>query len=216
MEWRVTIELSGADGMRQTHEVACGGGTDPHSTFDPLGLTLDDGRALLAGVQRHLVQARVSEYCAVRSRCPRCRRLRALKDTRTRRLNSLFGTIEVPAPRFKPCPCAVTARSTLCPASELMPDRCTPEYERTWATMEAWLPYRRARRFLSEFFPLGAQLPWHETIRRRTARVGVGIEREVVSRAKSPRSAPPSETITVSIDAGHVRTARATTAERSR
>jgi hypothetical protein len=208
MEWRVTIELSGADGTRQTHEVACGGGTDPHSTFDPLGLTLDDGKALLAGVQRHLVQGRVSEYCAVRRRCPRCRRLRALKDTRTRRLNSLFGTIEVPAPRFKPCPCAVTARSTLCPASELMLDRCTPEYERTLAKMGAWLPYRRARRFLSEFFPLGAELPWHETIRRRTARVGVGIEREVVSRAKSPRPAPPSETITVSIDAGHVRTAR--------
>jgi uncharacterized protein (DUF4415 family) len=72
----------------------------------------------------------------------------------------------------------------------------------------AWLPYRRARRFLSEFFPLGADLPCHETIRRRTARVRAGIEREVVSRAKSPRPAPPSDTITVSIDAGHVRTAR--------
>ena len=51
MEWRVTIELSGADGTKQTHEVARGG-ADPHSTFDPLGLTLDDGKALLAGVQR--------------------------------------------------------------------------------------------------------------------------------------------------------------------
>ena len=72
----------------------------------------------------------------------------------------------------------------------------------------AWLPYRCARRFPSEFFPLGADLPWHETIRRRTARVGVGIERGAVSQAKSPRPAVPSETITVSIDAGHVRTAR--------
>jgi hypothetical protein len=61
---------------------------------------------------------------------------------------------------------------------------------------------------LSEFFPLGADLPWHETIRRRTAKVGAGIEREVLLRAKSPRSAPAAETITVSIDAGHVRTAR--------
>jgi hypothetical protein len=39
-------------------------------------------------------------------------------------------------------------------------------------------------------------------------RVGVGIERKAVSRAKSPRPAAPSEAITVSIDAGHVRTAR--------
>ena len=94
-------------------------------------LTLDDGKALLAGVQRHLVQARVAEYCALRRRCSHCRGLRLLKDTRTRRLNSLFGTVEVPAPRFKPCRCAVRARSTLCPASELMPDRCTPEYDRS-------------------------------------------------------------------------------------
>ncbi len=208
MEWRVTIELSGADGTKQTHAVARGGGADPYSTLDLPGLTLDDAKALLAGVQRHLVQARVAEYCALRRHCSHCRGLRPLKDTRTRRLNSLFGMVEVPAPRFKPCRCAVTARSTLCPASELMPDRCTPEYERTFAKMGALLPYRHARRLLSEFFPLGADLPWHETIRRRTARVGAGIEREAVSRAKSPRPAPPSETMTVSIDAGHVRTAR--------
>jgi hypothetical protein len=117
MEWRVTIELNGADGAKQTHEVARGGGTEPFSPLDPLGLTLDDGKSLLAGVQRHLVQARVVEYSALRRHCSHCRGLRPLKDTRTRRLNSLYGTIEVPAPRFKPCRCAVTVRSTLCPAS---------------------------------------------------------------------------------------------------
>ena len=97
MEWRVTIELSCADGTKQIHDVARGGCADPHSTFDPLGLTLDDGKALLAGVQRHLVQARVAEYRALRRRCSHCQGLRPLKDTRTRRLNSLFGTVEMPA-----------------------------------------------------------------------------------------------------------------------
>ena len=42
MEWRVTIELGGADGTKQTHEITRGGGGDPHSTLDPLGLTPDD------------------------------------------------------------------------------------------------------------------------------------------------------------------------------
>src|ERR1700760_4707760 len=86
----------------QIHEVARGGCAAPHSTFDPLGLTLDDSKALLADVQRHLVQARVAEYCALRRCCSHCRGLRPLKDTRTRQLNSLFGTVEMPAPRFKP------------------------------------------------------------------------------------------------------------------
>ena len=89
-----------------------------------------------------------------------------------------------------------------------MPDRCTPEYERTLAKMGAWLPYRRARRFLSEFFPIGDDPPCHETIRRRTARVGAGLEGEILSRAKTARAVPPSETMTVSIDAGRVRAAR--------
>ena len=50
MEWRVTIEPKGADGATQTHEVARGGGIDFHSPLDPAGLTLDDGKTLLAGV----------------------------------------------------------------------------------------------------------------------------------------------------------------------
>ena len=57
----MTIELSGTDGTKQTHEVARDGGTDPHSMFDPLGLALGDGKSLLAGVQRHPVQAWVAE-----------------------------------------------------------------------------------------------------------------------------------------------------------
>jgi len=204
----VTIELSGADGTKRIHEVVRGSGSDPHSPLDPLALTLDDGKALLAGVQRHLVEARVAEYSALRRRCSHCQSLRSLKDARSRQLNSLFGTVEVAAPRFKPCRCAITERSTLAPASELMPDRCTPEYERTLAKLGAWLPYRRARQFLSEFLPIGDDLPWQETICRRTIRVGAGLERESLSRAKMQRTVPPSETMTVSIDAGHVRTAR--------
>jgi hypothetical protein len=67
--------------------------------------------------------------------------------------------------------------------------------------MGAWLPYRCVRRFLPEFFPMGNDPPWHETIRRRATRVGAGLERETLTRA-----VPPSETITVSVDPGHVRT----------
>jgi len=55
--------------------------------------------------------------------------IRSLKDRRARPLNSLTGTVEVPAPRLQSCQCAIAARSTLAPVSELTPDRCTPEYE---------------------------------------------------------------------------------------
>ena len=59
---------------------------------------------------------------------------------RRRRLASLFGVVEVRAPRFGPCRCGVASRRTITPAAEIMPDRCTPEYERTLAKMGALLP----------------------------------------------------------------------------
>lgn len=68
MELRVMIELSCADGTKQIHDVARGGGADRPSIFDPLGLTLNSGRARLASVERHLVQAWISKYGALRRR----------------------------------------------------------------------------------------------------------------------------------------------------
>jgi hypothetical protein len=120
LEWRATIERDGADGTKQTHEVARGGGTEPLFATRPArpgaGQRQDPagGRA-----------AARAEYSALRRHC---RGLRLLKAMRTRRLDSPFGAIEVTASRIKPRRYAVTARSRLFPA-EPMPDRCTPEFE---------------------------------------------------------------------------------------
>jgi hypothetical protein len=119
----------------------------------------------------------------------------------------LFGVVEVGASRFKSCRCGVASRRTIAPAAEIMPDRCTAGYECVLAKMGAWLPYRRARRLLEEFFPLGGDAPVVETICQRTLHVGARLEREAVA---APRSAPPaaSRSIALSIDAGHVRSVR--------
>jgi hypothetical protein len=57
------------------------------------------------------------------------------------------------------------------PLAELMPDRCTPEYERVLARMGALLPYRCAVTLMGEFLPIG-DIPAIETARRRTRKVG--------------------------------------------
>jgi hypothetical protein len=160
MKWRVVLELVGADGTPAVHEVS-GGAAVTEYTPRLIGLTLAEGKHLLAAVQRHLVEAQTADHCRRRRRCPRCGMQRPLKDLRSRRLVSLCGPVEVRAPRFTPCRCAVTCRRTLSPAAEIMPDRCTPEYERVVAKMGALLPYRRARALLAEFLPLG-DLPGSE------------------------------------------------------
>jgi hypothetical protein len=171
MKWRVMVELTGSDGIVRLHEASAGGTNTIECSAGTVGLTLADGKRTLAGLQDHLVRAQADEYCRQRRGCSHCGSRRPLKDVRGRRLLSLFGTVEVRAPRFLPCQCVVTRRHTLNPVAEIMPDRCTPEYERIIAKMGSMLPYARAGTLLSEFLPLG-DVPAVETTRRRTMRVG--------------------------------------------
>src|SRR4051794_33706098 len=205
MRWRIMLELAGPDGTPQRHEVSSDECIPTGHTAATLGLSLEEGKAVLAAVQRHLVTAQVDEHCRSRRRCDRCGAQRPLKDRRPRRLTSLFGVVEVRAPRFGPCRCGVACRRSITPAAEVMPDRCTPEYGRVVAAMGAVLPYRRALALLGEFFPLGAA-PAVETTRQRTMRVGARRERAAL--APPPAAAPEAGPIALGIDAGHVRSVR--------
>ena len=205
MKGRVVLELTGPDGTVGIHEVS-GGATVAEYAPRMIGLTLAEGKLMLAAVQRHLVRAQTEDHCRRRRHCQRCGAQRPLKDQRSRRLVSLFGMVTVRAPRFTPCRCAVTCRGTLSPVAEIMPDRCTPEYEQVVAKMGALLPYRRARTLLSEFLPLGKPQTV-ETTRQRTLRVGARLEREAVAGA-GPKPSVATKSIALSIDGGHVRAAR--------
>lgn len=206
MKWRVMVELIGSDGTVRACEVSVGGSNTAECSAATVGLTLAEGKRTLAGLQNHLVQAQTAEYCRQRRLCSHCGSQRPLKDVRARRLLSVFGTVEVRAPRFLPCRCAVTRRHILNPIAEIMPDRCTPEYERIIAKMGSLLPYRRARTLLSEFLPL-ADVPAVETTRRRTMRVGARLEKLAVA-SQPPAPAANAQAIALSIDGGHVRSVR--------
>src|SRR4051794_28823863 len=191
MYWRVMMELRGADGSVQTHEVHVGSCIPAACSAETLGLTQAQAKQLLAELQRHLIQAQTEEYCRSRRRCPRCGAQRPLKDRRPRQLRSLFGAVTICAPRFTACRCSVTHRQTLSPVGEIMPDRCTPEYERTLAEMGARLPYRRARALPDDLFPLGTP-PVVETIRQRTLRVGARLECQAAASSDPHRRSRPA------------------------
>ena len=125
MRWRVMIELTSGDGAVHAREVATGSDDSPGSAV-ALGLTLRIAKALLAAIQRHLVQAEVVDYCRERRGCPRCQEQRPMKDVRTRRLNPAvrdsraYGRLG-----SNPCCCSIASRRTLTPVAEIMADRCT-------------------------------------------------------------------------------------------
>ena len=172
--WGCPAEWAPSRWMRCTPAAALRPAT-PGCSAATLGLSLAEAKAVLAGLQHHLVRAQAEEHCQVRRRCPRCGGQRPLKDRRPRQLRSLFGTVEVRAPRFEPCQCSVALRTILSPVKAIMPDCCTPEYELVLAQFGALLLYRRARALLETFFPLG-DLPTIDTIQRRTLRVGARLK----------------------------------------
>jgi hypothetical protein len=66
MKWRVMVELTGSDGVVRSQEVSAGGSNASECSAAAVGLTLADGKWTLAGLQDHLVQAQVDEYCRQR------------------------------------------------------------------------------------------------------------------------------------------------------
>jgi hypothetical protein len=73
------------------------------------------------------------------------------------------------------------------------------------AKIGALPPYRCARAVLSEFLPLNDQ-PAIETVHPRTLHVGARLEKEAI--VSSPTSSTAAQSITLSIDGGHVRSVR--------
>jgi hypothetical protein len=206
MRWRVFLELTGADEAVRTHEVLAGDRRVADLSADTVGLTLAEGKSALASLQAGLIQAHGEAYSDARRRCLYCDRDRALKEWRVRRLVTLFGTVELPAPRFKPCRCGVASRRHLSPLAEIMPDRCTPEFERILARMGSLVPYARAAALLAEFLPLG-RVPAVETARRRTLQVGARLERASLIPMPAP-TCEPARSLAIGVDGGHVKSIR--------
>jgi len=73
------------------------------STLAEVGLMLAESKTLLARLQASVLCGQVAAYAAHHRACAACGVLQPLKDRRTRRLQTLFGTIEVEAPWLKVC-----------------------------------------------------------------------------------------------------------------
>ena len=138
MKWRVLLDLTEVNGNVETRELMTG--HRPMIVMSPaaIGLTLVEGKSVLAALQARLVQAEADGFCQHRRACSRCGSRRAVKDRRARQLMTLFGAVQVEAPRFNPCRCGVASRRIVSPLVEMMPDRCTPEYERVLTRMGTW------------------------------------------------------------------------------
>jgi hypothetical protein len=177
MRWTVRLEARTDTGEVETTELVTIGRPVVGGMLAELGLALSEAKAVLAKLQASMVQSQVADYAACRRVCPQCRVPQPLKDRRSRRLQTLFGTVEVEAPRFRVCRCrpsAPTAAVTFSPVCALLTARCTPELERVQAELGARTSFREAARILETLLP--ASPANHESVRNRTHAVALRLE----------------------------------------
>jgi hypothetical protein len=190
--WFVRLVSVGADGTEHSTDVLQIARPDG---LAGLGLTLAEGKRLLAGVQQEIVAAQARVHAARRPECRSCGTVCRLKDYRQHEIATLLGQVAVRLPRFRCAGCGATEAGVAWPPRA----RSTPELDRLRAQLSALLTYRTAATLLGQMFPVDAgQDP--ETLRRHTFKVA-----EELPRPATARPATPAEAIVVTLDSTFIR-----------
>jgi hypothetical protein len=219
VEWTITIEGRNEFGDTCRKEVRIDKAWE--SLFDgDIGLSIDDGKKIMAALQRAVVSHEGKTYSLFRRVCPDCHTFRPIKDYTTRQIRTVFGTVEVRNPRWMLCrDCCPGMDGTFAPLKEICPDRATPELMELTARLGSMMPYRQAAKVLAAFLPI-EPTETHATVRKRTIRIGRRLDdqtRQETWRAQSlanDRSqlemqlpGDRRKEFVVSIDTAHVRSA---------
>ena len=160
-----------------------------------LGLTLPEGKQLLARVQQAVVTAQAHGHVVLRPNCLSCGGGCHIKDWRLHQVATLFGTVAVRLPRFR---CASCGHSTTCIS---WPSHCrsTPELDQLRAHLSALMPYRVAAGVLTHLLPVDAGTS-PETLRGHTLKIG-----EHLREAPAVKPATAASAITVTVDSTFIR-----------
>lgn len=178
-----------------------------------LGLALSESKSILQGIQQAMIEQQVMAYLRSRSRCENCGKDLGYKGHHEITFRTLFGSVSIQSPRFRPCRCQPDARGSFSPLSELLTEHISPELlymENKWASL---VSYGLTAKVLQEFLPVDGKLN-AATVRNHTLEVAercegaLGDER-VFFIDGCPLDwqglPPPAGPITVGIDGGYLR-----------
>ncbi|WP_139142966.1 ISKra4 family transposase [Janthinobacterium sp. HH100] len=181
----------------------------PDHSLSQLGLTLSEGRSLLAEVQRALVMQQVDSWLAGQMHCRFCAAALQHKESRARVVRTVYGKVTVPSPRLWSCNCHGAPKRTFSPLSEALPEHTTPELNYLQVKWAAHLPFRAATDLLKELLPLDQGISFSGT-RNRIHVVGklldAEIERDIARQVVTEPSDSESEHVgAVSVDSAWLR-----------
>jgi hypothetical protein len=179
VEWTITIEGKNEFGDVCRREMRITKSWE--SLFDgDIGLSIDDGKKIMAALQSAVVGHEAETYCLFRRVCPDCHTFRPVKDYTTRRIRTVFGTVNVRNPRWMLCrDCYPGMDVAFAPLMVICPDRATPELMELTARLGSMMPYRQAAKVLAEFLPI-EPTESYATVRKRTIRVGERLDDQIM------------------------------------
>jgi hypothetical protein len=185
-----------------TEEVACFEKVTERS--EDLGLSLADGKALTAAVQRHIVTAQAESWRQRHRCCPACGARRYSKGTYPVVFHSLYGDVAIASPRLVRCTCQGTdGPATVAPLREIMPDPIAPErlfLEARWSSL---VSYTAVAGLLVDVLPIASGTN-ATTVREHTLRVAERVEAELGAEQPSFIEGSPAEWADLPIPEGRI------------
>jgi hypothetical protein len=212
MKFRVEVVCVSDEGGEERREV-----TEMERqqlAMETLGLSLTEGKTLLQGVQDFVASQQVSEDLQRRRICPNCGEQHHSQAAGTSTVETVFGPVAVPNPRWERCSCQTEGPKTFRPTATWLKGRTSPErlyLETKWGSLIA---YEKVADLLKEVLPVSASTN-HETVREHLQTVAERIEAELgeerqpdpVRPEVDPELPLPDGPLTVGLDGGYVRAA---------
>lgn len=195
MTWMVRLVKIAADGEKQSIDVATINRPDDLVEIAHLGLTLAEGKRLLAGLQQQIVAAQARDHAVRRPDCRNCGAVCHVKDYRDHAVATLFGQVTVRLPRFRCAGCGGIEAGIEWPSH----CRSTPELDQLQAHLSALMTYRVAAAVMAQMFPVDAgNNP--ETLRSHTLTLGAELRDQATVQPDTAASA-----IAVTLDSTFIR-----------
>jgi hypothetical protein len=195
MGWVLRLVETGIDGSRRSVDVMAIDCLGDLGDIADLGLTLAQGKQLVAVVQQQIVTAQSRDHAVRRPDCRTCTIPCQVKDYRPHQIATVFGQVTLRLPRFRCAGCGGTEAGVDWPSH----CRSTPELDQLRAHLSALMPYRIAAGLLEHLLPVDAGIH-PETVRRGTLRVG-----EQLRDVAPAEPAAPAAAITLTLDSTFIR-----------
>ncbi|MDH4084715.1 MAG: ISKra4 family transposase [Nitrospira sp.] len=156
MKLRVQVIIESEGGETTVQEVA-------HvergaQRMEQLGLSLNEGKALLQDIQRAMVREQVRHYVVNHNHCADCGTPRGRKGEHAIVYRTVFGTLRVSSPRLYECRCRERAKKSTSPLAELITERTAPELLYLENRFAAVMSFEAAETLLQEVLPLSGTI----------------------------------------------------------